>query len=84
VTASDICDPSPKVTLTVTSSEPDNGSGDGDTTGDIVIHSPTDVELRAERSGNGPGRTYTLVWTATDDSGNHKSFTAYVTVPHNK
>ncbi len=84
VTVSDACDPSPTVTLKVTSSEPDDGTGDGNTSGDIVIHSPTDVELRAERSGNGPGRTYTLVWTATDDSGNFKNFTAVVTVPHSK
>jgi len=84
LTVSDVCDSSPTVTLAVTSSEADNGLGDGDTANDIVIHSPTDVELRAERSGNGPGRTYTLVWTATDDSGNSRTATAVVTVPHSK
>jgi hypothetical protein len=84
VTTSDACDASPTVTLKVKSSEPDDGTGDGDTAGDIVVHSPTDVELRAERSGNGPGRTYTLTWTSTDDSGNARSVTLVVTVPHSK
>jgi hypothetical protein len=77
LTVSDVCDASPSVTLKVTSSEPGADA-------DIVVHSLTDVELRAERLGDGPGRTYTLVWTATDDSGNSRSATAVVTVPHSQ
>ena len=37
VSATDECDPNPAVRLvSVTSSEPDNGPGDGNTTGDIA------------------------------------------------
>jgi hypothetical protein len=81
VSASDDCDLAPVVTFSVTSSEPDDGLGDGDTSGDIVVHSLTDIELRAERSGTGPGRTYTLTWTITDADGNSSTFTARVKVP---
>lgn len=81
LTVTDDHDPSPAVNIAVSSSEPDNGLGDGDTAGDIVVHSPTDIELRAERSGTGSGRTYSLVWTATDASGNSSTFTAAVKVP---
>ncbi len=81
VAVQDTCDSSPRVTLTVTSSEPDNGLGDGDTAGDVVVRGPTDVDVRAERSGKGSGRTYTLTWTARDASENEATFTATVTVP---
>ena len=81
LTVSDVADVSPAVTLSVVSNEADDGLGDGDTAGDIVVHSPTDVEVRAERSGKGNGRTYTLTWTVTDASGNAAVLTAEVTVP---
>lgn len=80
----DLSDPDPELTVEVTSNEPDNGLGDGDTTGDIVIHSPRDIELRAERSGPGSGRVYTLVWTARDAAGNETEVTRTVTVPHSR
>ena len=38
----------------------------------------------AERSGKGSGRVYTLVWTATDASGNSTTETQTVTVPKSK
>ncbi len=45
------------------------------------------VQLRAERSGKGDGRTYTLQWTATfgersctSEDGSHDAFV--ITVPH--
>jgi hypothetical protein len=55
---------------------------------DIVI-SPNSaggfvVQLRAERSGNGEGRVYTLTATATDLAGNSTTSTARCTVPHDK
>jgi hypothetical protein len=41
-----------------------------------------DVALRAERKGNGSGRTYTIMATVTDGSGNATSVTTTVVVPH--
>ena len=79
---SDLADTDPTVTLAVSSNESDNGLGDGNTSGDYVITSAGDFELRGERSGPGSGRTYHLVWTATDDSGNSSTFSADVSVPH--
>jgi hypothetical protein len=81
VSVSDAGDPAPVITCSVTSSEPDDGLGDGDTAGDVVVHSANEVELRAERSGSGSGRVYTLTFTARDASGNVGAATAVVTVP---
>lgn len=86
VTATDDYDPNAAVELvTVTSDEPDNGLGDGDTDGDIAgVDTGTDdraFELRAERSGLGDGRVYTVVYRATDASGNSSEATATVRVP---
>ncbi|MBI3885691.1 MAG: HYR domain-containing protein [Opitutae bacterium] len=67
--------------LTVTSSEPDNGLGDGDTANDIQITGALTVNLRAERSGKGTGRTYTITVEAKDAAGNVTTQTVTVTVP---
>ena len=88
VTVTDICDPHPTFVLTsITSSEPDNGLGDGDTVNDIqgaTLDTPdTAFQLRSERSGTGIGRTYTIVYTAKDKSGNTATATVVVKVPHN-
>jgi hypothetical protein len=40
------------------------------------------VKLRAERSGTGEGRVYTITITATDASGNVSKQTVTVAVPH--
>ena len=42
------------------------------------------LELRAERSGQGDGRVYTITVTAEDASGHTASSTATVTVPHSQ
>jgi hypothetical protein len=65
------------------SSEPENGLGDGDTAPDIVIAAGR-VSLRAERSGNGSGRVYTITATASDLAGNVARATGTCTVPHDK
>ncbi|MHC5005609.1 MAG: FG-GAP repeat protein, partial [Planctomycetota bacterium] len=87
VTATDECGPPSVVLESVSSSEPDNaqGSGDGNTVDDIQGAEPgtADFELllRAERAGSGDGRIYTIVYTATDASGNDASDGAEVRVP---
>jgi subtilisin-like proprotein convertase family protein len=70
--------------LSVTSNEPIDGTGDGDTAPDWVIVSPMQVKLRAERSGIGTGRIYTIKITATDQFGNSSFKNVFVNVPHNQ
>ena len=82
VAASDDSGIDPVVSLiSVTSNEPDNGLGDGDTANDIVIANDTTLGLRAERSGLGTGRVYTLTYQAVDACGNATQASAVVTVP---
>jgi hypothetical protein len=84
-TVLDICDPAPTVTLvSITSNEPDNSRGDGHTVDDIIIIDDFTFHLRAERSGRGPGRIYTITYVATDASGNSVMATVTVNVPHNQ
>jgi len=80
ITVSDICDASPMVALTsITMNEGEETStydplfddiiGDGHTSDDIKIDDAGNIYLRAERSGAGGGRIYTITYTATDASG---------------
>jgi hypothetical protein len=84
VIAVDLVDPDPTVTLLITANESDDGLGDGSTSGDVAIVSPANFLLRAERAGPGSGRSYHLLWTATDDSGNSSSFAWIIFVPHDQ
>jgi len=94
VAASDSCDSNPAVTLvSITSNEPDNGLGDGDQPNDIQaigggpLPFGTDVLsflLRAERSGMGSGRVYTVTYMVKDALGNASSVSAQVFVPINQ
>jgi uncharacterized repeat protein (TIGR01451 family) len=71
VVATDTCDPSPVCSIVaVTSNEPVNGTGDGNTVPDWLLPGGLVADLRAERAGNGDGRTYTLTVECTDSSGN--------------
>jgi predicted extracellular nuclease len=77
-------DPGATVELvSVTSNEPDNGEDDGNTINDIVIVDDFHFKLRAERSGVGTGRVYTITYLVTDACGNSTSASATVTVPLN-
>jgi hypothetical protein len=87
VVVTDRCDPSASFELvSVTSNEDDDGSGDGHTVADIqgaaIGTADTAFLLRAERSGPGDGRVYTIVYRATDGAGNVALATAHVRVPH--
>jgi len=89
VDVGDDCDPAPVVTLvSITSDEPDNGLGDGDTEDDIQGEDlGTDDDcflLRSERQGGGDGRVYTITYCVTDASGNETCATAEVVVPHDQ
>jgi predicted extracellular nuclease len=64
----------------VTSNEPINGTGDGDSSPDWFIDGPSSLRLRAERGG-GSGRIYTIIVECVDVAGNVGSATAQVTVP---
>ncbi len=66
----------------VSSDEPNNSGGDGNTTNDIVIAADCkSVQLRSERKGDGNGRVYTITFKVTDASGNVSTATATVSVP---
>jgi hypothetical protein len=64
----------------VTSNEPVNGTGDGDTAPDWVVTGPLTLNLRAERAGIGTGRVYTITVEVTDRFGNKTSANVLVKV----
>ena len=68
--------------LAVTSNEPVNGTGDGNTSPDWIVIDDHRVQLRAERSGNGNGRIYTITVTCSDQFGNVGTNSTTVIVPH--
>ncbi len=68
--------------LKVTSNEPANGQGDGNTTPDYV-YGPGGACLRSERSGTGNGRVYTVTVAATTSSGT-STRTVQVAVTHDQ
>jgi hypothetical protein len=84
-TANDDCDPSPDVSLvSIAMNETDDSIGDGHTTGDVQIGSDGSIYLRAERSGKGYNRVYTIIYQAADKFGNTTFFSTTVTVPHDQ
>jgi hypothetical protein len=83
----DICDAAPVVAVEVTSNEPVNGPGDGNTNADWrVIHNGNvwEIWLRAERAGSLIGRDYVINATVMDASGNKTVKGCIVTVPHDQ
>jgi hypothetical protein len=79
--ASDNCGGVNCVISSVTSNEPVNGLGDGDTAPDWVIVDSHSVQLRAERAGGGSGRIYTITVSCTDSLDNTTTKTVTVSVP---
>jgi hypothetical protein len=68
--------------VSVTSNEPEDGMGDGDTAPDWEITGDLTLNIRGERAGKGAGRVYTITVACTDRSGNTSSSTVRITVPH--
>lgn len=66
----------------VSSNEPQNGLGDGNTVPDWKVTGDDTVNLRAERSGKGGGRFYTIAVTCTDACGNSSTGNAVVNIAH--
>ena len=62
----------------------DSKVGDGNTINDIQVDASGNISLRAERSGKGTGRIYTITYSATDCTGNSSTADVTVTVPHNQ
>jgi hypothetical protein len=85
VTATDNCArPVENRIVSVTSNEPQDGLGDGDTAPDWEITGPLSLNLRAERSGIGSGRVYTITIQSRDQAGNVSTGIVTVSVPKNK
>lgn len=81
-TVRDTCDANPTVSiLSVESDEPALAPGSGNTTPDVVS-GPHAACVRAERSGQGTGRHYTVTLKAVDASHNTSFATVRVFVPH--
>ena len=53
-------------------------------TSDISIGADGSISLRATRAGNESQRTYTITYKATDGSGNSKTASTTVIVPHDQ
>ena len=88
-TATDGCGSIASSNIVITSNEPVNDIGDGNTEVDWEIVDNNTIRLRAERSGVNDlvtpdiGRIYTVSYSVTDGCGNTASRTNTVTVAHN-
>jgi uncharacterized repeat protein (TIGR01451 family) len=81
VVVTDLCDTSPTCRIIgVSSNEVLNAPGDGNTSPDYEVIDPLVVNLRAERSGSGDGRVYTITTECTDASNNTTRASANVAV----
>lgn len=76
------CSPVKSKIVSVTSNEPVDGLGDGRTQPDWVITGDLTLKLRAERSGKGSGRVYTITVEASDGINPPTQGTVEVKVPH--
>jgi hypothetical protein len=84
---SDLSDPNPTISIDVTSNQPINSTGDGNTNPDWTVNNnggSYGVSLRAERSGNLGQRDYGITLTATDVYGNSSTASCSASVPHDQ
>ena len=84
VVSTDECGPATWRIISVSSNEAEEARGSGHTSPDWQIISNDTVLLRAERSGKGNGRLYTITVQATDLSGNTSQATVTVSVPQDR
>lgn len=84
ITASDKCAAAVSKIVSVSCNEPANAPGSGQTSQDWQITGDLTVSLRAERSGSGSGRIYTINVQCTDTSDNTSTGMVTVTVLHDK
>jgi len=78
----DSCGPWTCSPLGVTSNEPVNGTGDGNTSPDWVVFGEHHAQLRAERAGGGNGRIYSITATCSNSLNLSLSRSTSVWVPH--
>lgn len=83
ITVRDEVDPNPSVVLeSITCNDACNPTSD---IADAAYGTDDrQFQLRAERSGGGTGRAYTITYLATDASGNRATASATVVVPHDQ
>jgi protocatechuate 3,4-dioxygenase beta subunit len=83
VAVADIADGSPRCEVSeISSNEPVEGTGDGDMAPDWATGLGLTYWLRAERSGTGGGRVYTIAVKCRDASNNWSTAKGAVQVPH--
>jgi hypothetical protein len=80
----DTCGPATWKIISVSSNEAADAKGSGHTATDWKITGDHTLTLRAERSGKGSGRVYTITIQARDLSGNTSQKSLTVTVPHDQ
>ncbi len=84
VRAQDTCGPVSWEVDSIQSNESDDARGSGHTSPDWTIPRPHVAMVRAERSGGGSGRIYTIHVKVTDLANNSAFGTVQVSVPHDR
>jgi hypothetical protein len=84
VSVTDVCSATTCEIISVSSNQPQDGIGDGETTPDWTITGPLTLNLRAERAGPLVDRMYTITVACTDGSGNTSTKAVNVTVPRSQ